>query len=69
MTNEDVNVIFNRDILINESESIDNCLKSVGVLSDETIVSQHPWTVDAKKELARLKSEKTTDDWGLTQNE
>lgn len=68
-TNEDVNVIFNRDILINESESIDNCLKSVGVLSDETIVSQHPWTVDAKKELARLKSEKTTDDWGLTQNE
>lgn len=68
-TNEDVNVIFNRDILINESESIDNCLKSVGVLSDETIVSQHPWTVDVKKELARLKSEKTTDDWGLTQNE
>ena len=48
-TNEDISIIFNRDILINESESIDNCLKSVGILSDETIVSQHPWTIDVKK--------------------
>ena len=30
--NEEVNIIFNRDILINESEAIDNCAKSVGIL-------------------------------------
>lgn len=53
-----VNVIFNRDILINESESIDNCQKSVGILSTETIVSQHPWTIDVKTELKRIADEK-----------
>lgn len=55
---EIVNVIFNRDILINESESIDNCGKSVGILSNETIVSQHPWTTDVKLELQRIADEK-----------
>jgi SPP1 family phage portal protein len=57
-SNETVDVIFNRDILINESESIDNCTKSVGILSTETIVSQHPWTSDVKLELKRLEDEK-----------
>ncbi|AZK48794.1 phage portal protein [Paenibacillus lentus] len=50
---EKVKVIFNRDILINESESIENCVKSVGILSDETIVTQHPWTSNTKLELQR----------------
>ncbi|CUH95890.1 hypothetical protein P22_1976 [Propionispora sp. 2/2-37] len=53
-----VNIIFNRDILINESESIENCGKSVGILSNETIVSQHPWTTDVKIELKRIADEK-----------
>lgn len=55
---EEVEVVFNRDILINESESIDNCGKSIGLLSNETIVEQHPWTTDVELELARLKKEK-----------
>ncbi|MDF2873340.1 MAG: phage portal protein [Sporomusa sp.] len=55
---ETVNVIFNRDILINETESIDNCSKSMGVISNETIVSQHPWTTDVKLELKRIADEK-----------
>ena len=55
--NEDVTFVFNRDILINESESIENCAKSVGLLSNETIVEQHPWTTDVEDELARLKKE------------
>lgn len=42
----EVTVIFNRDILINESEAIENCQKSKGVISDRTIVSQHPWSDD-----------------------
>lgn len=57
-TNEDITIVFNRDILINESESIDNCGKSVGILSAETIVEQHPWTTDIEMELSRLEAEK-----------
>ncbi len=56
--NEDVNIIFNRDILINESEAIANCQASVGILSDETIISMHPWIDDPQKELERLKKQK-----------
>jgi SPP1 family phage portal protein len=55
---EEVNIIFNRDILINESEAIDNCQKSVGILSDETIIGQHPWVDDPQLELERLKKQK-----------
>ena len=56
--NEEVTVIFNRDILINESEAIDNCSKSVGILSDETIIGMHPWIDDPQQELERLKKQK-----------
>lgn len=57
-TGEEVGIVFNRDMLINEGEAIDNCAKSVGMLSEETLVEQHPWTVDKKKELARIKKER-----------
>lgn len=55
---EEVNIIFNRDILINESEAIANCSASVGILSDETIIGQHPWVDDPRAELERLKKQK-----------
>lgn len=56
--NEDVTIIFNRDILINESEAIANCQASVGILSDETIIGQHPWVDDVQLELDRLAEQK-----------
>lgn len=56
--NEEVTVIFNRDILINESEAVANCQASVGILSDETIVGQHPWVDDPQKELERLEKQR-----------
>lgn len=52
-----ITTTFNRDMLINESEAIQNCTKSVGIISNETIVSQHPWTLDVARELARVKAE------------
>lgn len=55
---ETVNIIFNRDILINESEAIANCQASVGILSDETIIGQHPWIDDISMELERIKKQK-----------
>ncbi len=58
---EEAEIIFNRDILISESEAIDNCQKSVGILSDETIIAMHPWVDDAQKELERVKKQKQED--------
>lgn len=56
--NEKVDIIFNRDVLINETEAITNCKNSVGVISNETIVSQHPWVNDNEEELKRIEEEK-----------
>lgn len=56
--NQEVNVIFNRDILINETESITNIVNSMPILSMETLVSQHPWVKDVQLELKRMNKEK-----------
>lgn len=60
--NEKINIIFNRDILINESEVINDCKNSVGILSDETIIKQHPWVDDPEMEMNRIKQERANDD-------
>ncbi len=56
---EQVEVIFNRDMLINESEIIENINKSVGLLSNQTLVEEHPYVRDPQAELDRLANEKT----------
>lgn len=53
----DVEFIFNRDLQMNESDVITNCRNSLGIISTETIVANHPWTRDTEEELARLKKE------------
>lgn len=55
---DSVDVIFNRDILINETEAINNVRNSVGLLSDETLVTQHPWVDDPQAELKRLNKQR-----------
>ena len=62
---EPVDIVFNRDILINESEAIKNCSDSTGILSEETIIEQHPWIKDASAELKRIRKEreKARDDY------
>ena len=57
-TNTNVDVIFNRDMMVNEAEVIDCVQKSVGILSDETLIAQHPWTDNVQKELDRLAKQK-----------
>ena len=61
--NEPVEVIFNRDILINEGEVIENIVKSVGILSDETLVAQHPWVDDVLLEIERKDKERQTTEY------
>ncbi|EJO5347150.1 phage portal protein [Clostridium botulinum] len=55
-TNENVEFVFNRSMLTNETDSINNCQNSVGIISDETIVTNHPWST--KDELEKIKKQK-----------
>ncbi|MFC4355317.1 phage portal protein [Chryseomicrobium palamuruense] len=55
---EEVEVIFNRDIMISESEVIKNIKDSFGILSDETLVANHPWVDNPQLEMERRQQEK-----------
>lgn len=67
--NAKVEVIFNRDVMMNESETIQNCVQSTGIISDETILAMHPWVKDVELELKRLeeKKEKELEEFALNQ--
>lgn len=51
---------FNKSMLINESERIDDCIKSLNIVSLETILEYHPFVSKhgVKEELKRLAKEK-----------
>jgi SPP1 family phage portal protein len=55
---ESVEVVFNRDMMMNESDVIANVRNSVGILSTETVVANHPWADDLQCELGRLEAER-----------
>nr|DAF02497.1 MAG TPA: PORTAL PROTEIN [Caudoviricetes sp.]DAF30391.1 MAG TPA: PORTAL PROTEIN [Caudoviricetes sp.] len=65
---EKVEVVLNRDILVNESQAITDIKNSVGIISEETILAQHPWVIDVQAEQERLKKEReekiNTEDYG-----
>lgn len=52
---ETARIAFDRDCIINESEIIDNCIKSENILSMESVVEKHPWVKDVRREMKRLK--------------
>lgn len=53
-TGRQAELIFNRDTIVNESQVIQDVKNSQGLLSQETLVAQHPWVKDVSAELARL---------------
>jgi len=57
-TNTEVEFVFNRDIFINEDSKIDNCVKSVGILSNKTILARHPWVTNVEHELKQIEEDK-----------
>ena len=57
-TGEEVEFVFNRDIFINEDAKIDNCVKSVGIISNKTNIARHPWVTDLKHELSQIEEDK-----------
>ena len=57
-TDTDLEFVFNRDIFINEDAKIDNCTKSVGIVSNKTILSRHPWVTNVEHEIRQLEEDK-----------
>lgn len=57
-TKEDVEFIFDRDFFINENAKIDNIMKSVGLVSDETLLEHHPMVKNKLVELERKEAQK-----------
>ncbi|WP_019123803.1 phage portal protein [Brevibacillus massiliensis] len=57
-SSENVDFIFNRDIMINESQVIQDIKNSMGILSEETLIANHPYVTDVQAELDRKSSER-----------
>ena len=55
---KDVDVVFNRDMLMNEADIINNCRNSQGIISDKTIIAMHPWVKDPQEEQEQLSKQK-----------
>ena len=56
--NEKVNIIFNRDMLQDETSIIDNTVKLIGLVSDETLLAQIPFIDDPAAENDRVKKQR-----------
>lgn len=57
----DVTFTFNKMILTNEAEIIQMARDSVGVISDTTILENHPWVSDVGQEQERLAKQKESE--------
>jgi SPP1 family phage portal protein len=51
-------IVFNRDVLMNETEQIANVRNSIGVISTETALAHNPWVTNVAEELKRLEAER-----------
>ena len=58
---EEVEIIFNKDQIVNESEIINDLKNSVGIISNQTLVKNHPYIDDLQEELELIKNEKQED--------
>lgn len=46
-----IEVVYNRNIIFNTGEMVDNCLKSKGITSDKTMLTNHPYVDDVDEEM------------------
>lgn len=54
---KEVKVTFNRSMLVNTKEQIINVTNSVGMLSKETLLANHPFVTDVDYELTKMREE------------
>jgi SPP1 family phage portal protein len=50
-------VVFNKNLLINETETIDNVIKSKGTIDQETALANHPWVKNVDETIKKLAEE------------
>lgn len=62
VSDKEITIVFNRDIAINESQAITDCQNSKGVISDRTIVANHPWVTDLDEEMKQIEEEQSTNE-------
>lgn len=53
-----IQITFNKSSIINEAEKIQSATISKGLISDETIIANHPWVENPQEELRRLEEQK-----------
>ena len=56
-TDSEITFTFNRNMMIDETSLIQNCVVSRDIISDETIRQKHPWCIDPQKEADLLKKQ------------
>jgi len=54
----DIKFTFNRNMMIDETQLIQNCVVSKDIISDETIRSKHPWCINPEKESQLVKAQR-----------
>lgn len=54
---KEINVVFNNDIVVNDSETIENLKNSVGIISKRTLVANHPYVDDVEDEIKQIEKE------------
>lgn len=57
----DIDIVFNRNMTINESETIQNCAASKTIAPDDIILAHHPWIDDVEKAKEQLKEQNNND--------
>lgn len=57
---EVITLILNRDVTMNESDVIKDCQNSMGVISNKTIIKNHPWVTDIEDEMGQIEAEQPT---------
>ena len=58
---DEFTIEFNKSMMVNESDVINDCKNSIGLISDETALAHHPWVDDVQAELDKLKKQKEED--------
>lgn len=56
-TDKEVEYVFNKTMTVNEKELIENCVNSIGILSNYTIRSRHPYVNDVEDEKEKIENE------------
>ena len=67
---KEVKFTFNRNMISNTSEMIDNAVKSKGIVSDETVLANHPFVEDISEEIKKIEEQGNInlDNYEITDN-